>query len=211
MNLGMLTNITALVVSISALVVSIIFALRQLKSAKTSNDMVVAVELLSREIASDRFRESEDYIIERLPQEHSPDLGVWKLPSEARSHVYRIAWYYTSLGHLAVFGAVDERLILSMVSYRLRRSWFVLEPYIRTERAIRKAPFFAFFEHIACRASQTPASEVHRQLNLLTFSDSNGSGGRAFPGEGEFRSPQVLRVAPAPQAASRDRGSTDLG
>lgn len=183
MDNGAVTDVITLVISAAALGISSFIAVRQLRSTKTSNDMIVAVEMLSREITTDAFQDSEDYIFERLTREHSPELGVRGLPSEARRHILRVGWYYSNLGGLAVFGAVNERIILSMVNYRVRRSWYILEPYIRAERRITGAPFFGFFEHLAFRAAAKPASGLHKGLKLQKFPEDSGE--RLFVGEGD--------------------------
>src|SRR5262249_33204746 len=123
-------------------------------------------------------------VLDRLSREHSPEGGVAGLPLEARKHVLRVGRYYASLGHVTVFGAVDERMVLSIIHYRIRLAWYVLEPFVKTERELRQAPFFNFFEHIACRSAEINTSDLLKSLDLRMFPSTVGSSARVFRGEG---------------------------
>jgi hypothetical protein len=158
-----------LAVSVAALLVSAIFALRQLRSARTANNTVVAVELLTRELLSDWFQQSEAYIVDRLAAENDPAGGIEELPPDVRAHVYRVAWFYASLGHLVVFGAINERMVLSIVKYRLLRVWPILEPYFRRERELRNPNSMMFFTHLAFRAEELSDDVLRRKLRLREF------------------------------------------
>jgi hypothetical protein len=192
MDFGVLTNTTAIAVSIIALVVSTIFTQRQLRSARASTSTAVTVEMLSREMRGDALRESVDYVIHRLPTEYGPEAGVDGLPIDARGHVYNVALFYGNLGHLVVFGAIDERVVLSMANYSLRRAWFTLEPYIRAEREIRQSHFMGFFEHIACRAAELKPAQLHRELGLRTFDPAVPADARTFSGEGVYQPRRIV-------------------
>lgn len=183
MDLGYWTSIMSLGVSLVALILSSLLAWRQVRSTRASNDTIVAVDWMSRQLISDSFLESEAYVLDRLTAEHTPERGVSGLPEPARHHVHRVGRYYASLGHLTVFGAIEERLILSIIHYRLRAAWYVLEPYVRAERELRGAPFFNFFEHIAVRASEVNTSDLLKKLRLRQFPIATVEG-RGFPGEG---------------------------
>ncbi|MEU7873365.1 hypothetical protein [Dactylosporangium sp. NPDC049140] len=174
MEIASLTSVLALVVSVVALVVTSRIAARQIRSARVSNETVVALDWLTRELINDAFLESEAYVLDRLAEEESAELGVSGLPTTARIHVLRVGRYYASLGHLVVFGVVDERLILSLVHHRIRTAWIACKPFVEAERKIRGAPFFAFFEHIAARASEVNIPRIHVDLGLRSFVDAAG-------------------------------------
>jgi hypothetical protein len=192
----------SLTISVVALGISAFAAKRQSRSAQVSNNTLVAVEWLSRELMSSAFLESESYVLDRLAVEHPPTGGVSGLPEMAQHHVHRVGRYYASLGHLAVFGAIDERLVLSIVHYRLRAAWFVIEPYARVERELRQAPFFNFFEHIAFRASEVSTFKLLEELKLRTFPERPELT-RPFPGEGRFPMPPPASTVEADVAAQR--------
>ncbi|WP_212987141.1 hypothetical protein [Actinoplanes auranticolor] len=92
-------NLIAVVISVSAVVASSLFALRQLRSMRRSDDTLVAIELLTRECRTTEFLESEDFVVSELPKE-SAEGGIAALPAEARRHVSRVGLYYSSLGFL---------------------------------------------------------------------------------------------------------------
>ncbi len=164
-------SVIALVTSVVALVISTLFAVRQLRSAKTANNTTVAVELLSRELLSAWFQESEAYIVERLAGEHESSGGIEGLPLDARAHVYRVGWFYASLAHLVAFGAINERMVISIVKFRLNQVWRVLAPYVRAERALRNPSSMIFFEDLACRAEDFDDAELQHKLRLRRFDD----------------------------------------
>jgi hypothetical protein len=180
MEIGIVTNVGAMIVSIAALAVSTVFATRQLASARRSDDTAVALDWLTRELINDDFLVSEAYVLDTLTEEQSPELGVSGLPLDARAHVLRVGRYYASLGHLIVFGAIDERVILSIVHYRIYSAWTAIEPFAAVEREIRRAPFFAFFEHIACRTTEVDVFQLHRRLGLHTFATSTRAAAAAL-------------------------------
>ena len=86
--------------------------------------------------------------------------------------------------NVCVFGVADERLIVSISHYRVRLAWQHIEPFAVAERALRQAPFFAFFEHMVCRAADLQASSLHRSLGLRSVADIPGHVPGTFVGEG---------------------------
>jgi hypothetical protein len=105
-------NVIALAVSIAAFAVSSIFAIKQLRSARIANNTAVTIELLAREWRTEEFLESEDFVLNKLAKEYSPDQGISGLPFEVRKHVTRFAQFYSSLGMMWVFDAIDKSLIM---------------------------------------------------------------------------------------------------
>jgi len=180
-NSGFAMNVIALVVSIAAFSVSSIFAIKQLRSARVANNTVVTIELLAREWRTEEFLESEDYVLNKLAKEHSPDQGTSGLPFEARKHVTRFAQFYSSLGMMWVFNAVDKSLIMSTVSYRVQAAWLTLEPYIMTERRAGRPAYLTFFEHLACVASEADTLQLQQRLGLRTFRSPSGGYGQDIP------------------------------
>ncbi|MEK8106378.1 hypothetical protein NKG94_16340 [Micromonospora sp. M12] len=80
---------------------TVIFALRQLRSAQTANQTLVAIELLTRDRSSDEFLRAEDFVLKELTVRHPPPhVSVSDLPAEARHHVVRLSLYYNGLGQM---------------------------------------------------------------------------------------------------------------
>ncbi|MEJ3746682.1 hypothetical protein WEI85_25760 [Actinomycetes bacterium KLBMP 9797] len=56
-----LANVVAAAGSAVAVVVTVVFAVRQLRSAQSANHTLVAIELLTRDRSSDEFLRAEDF------------------------------------------------------------------------------------------------------------------------------------------------------
>ncbi|WP_433131257.1 DUF4760 domain-containing protein [Micromonospora sp. CA-240977] len=149
---------------------TVVFAVRQLRSAQTANQTLVAIELLTRDRSSDEFLRAEDFVLNELTVRHpAPDVSVSDLPAEARHHVVRLSLYYNGLGQMLAFAAVDPRLLVGTVSYRSRQAWRTLEPYILAERARRGETYLSHFEHLVHLATHNPWAMAVRKFDLKRF------------------------------------------
>jgi hypothetical protein len=175
MDLPTLLNLTAIGLSVAALAVSTFFASRQLRSAQASNSTLVAIELLTRETRTEEFLESEDYVWNKLSDDYSAEGGVSGLPLHVREHVIRVGFYYSGLGIMAVFKAVEPNLLISTVYYRVTKSWLILSPYIARERELRGSDYLGFFEHLACLCTAADVPKLRRRLRLQKFDGGHGS------------------------------------
>jgi hypothetical protein len=80
-----LANIVAAVGSAVAVVVTVVFAVRQLRSVQSANHTLVAIELLTRDRSSDEFLRAEDFVLNELTAHYpAPGVCVSDLPTEAR-------------------------------------------------------------------------------------------------------------------------------
>ncbi|WP_285552941.1 DUF4760 domain-containing protein [Actinoplanes regularis] len=157
-------------VSVAALVISVAFGRRQMRQASSYSTAQVAMEMLTRESRSELFMESEDYIIHRLAKEHSPEQGVLALPLNIRKHVQRIAYYYSDLAILTIYGGVSQDLVVTTVHRPVVRAWTILEPYIEAERRkLGSDRYFNFFEHLASICATADVVGMHNRLGLRTF------------------------------------------
>ncbi len=164
------TNVVAVCVSAIAVLITALFAIRQLRSAQTANHTLVAIELLTQVRSGDDFQAAEDFVINTLAAQYAqPGLSVTDLPLEARRHVTRLALYYNGLGQMLAFAAVDPRLLMSTVSYRSRQAWRALEPYILAERARRGETYLSHFEHLVHMTTHNPWATAVRKLRLQRF------------------------------------------
>jgi hypothetical protein len=159
-----LANVVAAVGSTVAVFVTVVFAVRQLRSAQSANHTLVAIELLTRDRSSEEFMRAEDFVLKELTVSYPPPgVSVSDLPTEARHHVTRLAMYYNGLGQMLAFAAVDPRLLMGTGNYRSRQAWRVLEPYILAERAQRGETYLSHFEHLVYMATHNPwAAAVHK-------------------------------------------------
>jgi hypothetical protein len=181
MDAGTLTNAFALSVSVLALSVSTLMAVRQLRTTRASGQDSNHTQVLLRlngEYRSDEFQESEEFVLDRLADEHDPALGIARLPSKARRHVRRVGHYYADYGMLAALPTVDSDRIVGVVHFRVREAWSVLEPYVLAERRARGNFYWRYFEHLACLAAVVDKEKLLAGQRLLC-SDSLGADGVA--------------------------------
>jgi hypothetical protein len=164
-----LESLVAVVISITAVVVSVVVASRQERLARNASNALVAIELLDRERRSDEFLESEDFIVNVLSGQYGAERGVSGLPFEARRHVSRIGLFYNNLGQMLAVRAVNRTLLFSTASYRSRQAWLILRPFIEEERRLRNDRYLSHFEHFAYLAGRPETRKAVAKLKLHSF------------------------------------------
>ena len=151
MDLSVVSNLAALAISVAALIVSGVLAVRQSSMMRHGNEMPVLVDLM-QELRSPEFQKSADYLIHTLAADNDPSLGCSNLPQDARLAVGTVSMFFTSLGALVAHDIADEAIVVTLFGFRANRAWTILEPYIHREREIRGDPFYAVpFEDLVCR------------------------------------------------------------
>jgi hypothetical protein len=207
MDTGTIQNVVTLSVSITALTISTGLAVRQHHFTRsTSRDAHTRTALLSlnAEFRTDAFQQSLDYVMNRLTSEFSPDLGLSRLPLEARAHVCRVGQLYGDYGVLAVLPTADREQILSYVHGRVQDAWQVLQPYAAAERVTMRNTYWSYFENLARLAANADKPTILDRLGLRRYDGtrwtapavpsaatpgelSRGGGGRSRTGRGPGR------------------------
>jgi hypothetical protein len=167
MDTEVVVALMAMIVSALALGVTSTLSLAQVRSMRKANDLPVMIELLIKEYVNDDFQQRERLVMESLP-DVDKSLSFESLPEHLREAAYYVAWYYNATGLLVGLDAVDERMFVGGINYRIRRAWSVLEPHIEAERRARGKPFLDGFEHLAARAFATDPVFLQRSLKLQT-------------------------------------------
>jgi hypothetical protein len=126
-------NILAVVISISAVITSTWFGLRQLRIARQTNHIPALIDLLS-EFRTVELHEQYAYVCGRLGEENSPELGLSGLPPEAKKAVYSVAYFFQTFAGLCALGIIDEASAIVMVRGRAGRVWRAIEPFVLRER-----------------------------------------------------------------------------
>jgi hypothetical protein len=147
MDLASAANLIALLLSITALAVSVVFARRQANISHGSNFL----NLLSSSFAnlrSPEFISSQQYVARNMDQ-HDPSLGYSGLPEEVRIKILTVSHFYNDLGRLIVHKGIDESIALSSFGEGLFNSWTILQPFIESERIQSPTRFMLYFEHLA--------------------------------------------------------------
>jgi hypothetical protein len=160
-----LISAVAMMISIAALGVSTIISTAQARSMRQANNLPVMIELLIKEYINDDFAGRERLVFESIRGTGS-DLGFEGLAEPLRTAAYNVAWFYDATGNIVALRAVDERLFVGGINYRIRRAWSAMEAHIEAERRIRGMPFLDGFEHLAARAFASDPNYLQRKLKF---------------------------------------------
>jgi hypothetical protein len=178
MAVGTIQSLIAVLLSTIALVLTA----RQHRIARSANrDSHTRTLLLSlsAEYRTDAFQQSECYVLRRLADEFSPDVGLSGLSAEARTHVCRVGHHYGDYGMLVMLPTADRAQILSYVHGRVRAAWRILQPYAEAERVqvCDTEAYWSYFENLAFLAMSTDKLRILDCLGLRRFDGSRWSVG----------------------------------
>lgn len=167
MDSSVVFNVVTTAVAVVAVVTSIMFSARQARIAQHANHISVMVDLLT-EFRSVEFHEQHDYVCMRLEAEHDPEAGVRGLPDEAKAAFYSVVYYYQSFANLAVFGLLDETLMVTVLRTRITSVWQAVRPFVERERELRGegsgGTYLSIFEELARLAAELPPEHLRRRM-----------------------------------------------
>jgi len=188
MDVGSVQQVVALPISVAALAVSTVMALRQYRITRsTSHDTNNRTLMtLNAEFRTDAFQRSLDYVLNLLAVEFPGDRGISDLPLEARIHVYRVGHHYGDYGILAVLPTANRDQVLSYVHGRALEAWEKLQPYLAQERSTGCCDtYWSYFENLAYLATRNDKPRILDRLGLRRFDGTRwgvGNGGRMIAG-----------------------------
>lgn len=165
MNVTIVLSLAALAVPLTALIISIPLALRQLRLISGGNHLPVVLEAF-KETRSAAWFEAQEYVLTELAKEHESDCGHRGLPEQARTHANTIGLFYDDLGKLVAHGMIDQSLIIGAYGTNIVRLWDALAPYVYTERRQHGLHFWIYFEDLATRTAATHPEVVYAHLHL---------------------------------------------
>ncbi|WP_142212080.1 hypothetical protein [Streptomyces sp. SLBN-118] len=167
MDSSVVFNVATTGIAVVAVVTSIVFSARQARIARHANHISVMVDLL-QEFRSAEFHEQHDYVCTRLGAEHDPEAGVRGLPGEAKTAFYSVVYYYQSFANLAVFGLLDETLMVTVLRTRIVSVWQAVRPFVERERELRGegggGTYMSIFEELARLAAELPPEHVRNRM-----------------------------------------------
>lgn len=163
--LTILFNGVALTASIIALVTSVVFALRQSQLMRHANQIPIMIDLFNH-IRSPEFVREERNLWTAIGNAGDPHLGFQGMPDDVHDSAYTICAYYQMVAFLVAFGALDRRLAILPLHYRVVKTWSTVKPYVEAERDLRgdKYSFFNFFEDFALLCQRESPEEVYRYV-----------------------------------------------
>jgi hypothetical protein len=157
-------NVTTVLVSVAALVVSSLIAARQVRLAAGGNHLPVVLEAF-QQTRSPAWLEAQEYVLNDLAA-HPADHGHRGLPEHVRRHTTTIGLFYDDLGKTVAHGMIDQRLVIGGYGTTIVRLWDALAPYVYAERRLHGLHFWVYFEDLAVRTAATTPEAVYRALGL---------------------------------------------
>ncbi|WP_329134933.1 hypothetical protein OG552_20310 [Streptomyces sp. NBC_01476] len=157
-------NTAALVLSIVAVVVSVVVSLRQITLARHSNALPVVIDLF-REHRSDHLTTARAFVYRELPA-YDLSQGLDALPEEKQRLVRDLAWFYDNLGALVAHNLVDVEPVSGYLGGSVILIWEKMEPLVRGERVKRDPAnqdpirWQVYFENLYHLVKETPPSKA---------------------------------------------------
>ncbi|GGS29055.1 DUF4760 domain-containing protein [Actinokineospora fastidiosa] len=165
MTLTIMLNLAALAISLTALVISLLLTLRQIRLASGKIHLPVILESF-KETRDARWFEAQEYVLTELTKEHEPTCGHRGLPEQARAHVDTIGLFFDDLGKLIAHGMIDQSLVIGGYGLNIVRLWDAISPYVYTERRAHGLHFWVYFEDLAARTAATHPEVVYTKLGM---------------------------------------------
>lgn len=69
----------------------------------------------------------------------APAVPLSELPAPLREYSFNVANFYSMIAYLWMLQAVDERLAIWPVHFRVSKTWEAIRPFVQAERAARGA------------------------------------------------------------------------
>lgn len=147
------------VLSIVAIVVSLLNSLRQWRLSRHSNSLRVVVDLF-KEHRDDRLARARLLVATELSN-YDLSEGLSGLPEEERQLVRDLIWFYDNLGALVVHDIVDIEPIAGYLGGSVVAVWEKMSPVIKVEREKRRSA-----------GQQTPAAGRNTSRPSTTWSNT---------------------------------------
>lgn len=165
MDVTIVLNLATLAISLTALVISILLTLRQIRVASGGIHLPVVLQAFNHSRSAAWF-EAQEYVLTTLAQEHPADSGWRDLPEQARTYANTIGLFYDDLGKLVAHGVIDQSMVIGSYGTNIVRLWDALAPFVYTERRKHGLHFWIYFEDLAARTAFARPETVYADLRL---------------------------------------------
>ncbi|MET7466833.1 hypothetical protein [Nonomuraea sp. NPDC005501] len=165
MDVSVLINIGAVIVSISAVVASSRISRNQFKAQRHGNHIEPLIDLLE-EFRSLEFHRNYAFIRDELPK-LSSDKGISGLDDEVQRKIYDIGYFFQLYAILAYLDIIDEQFVGTLLHRRYVEIWRSLQPFVHKERELQSlsdSAILNIFEHFATQLLAHPPSDMRMML-----------------------------------------------
>jgi hypothetical protein len=131
--------LAAVIISIVAVMTSVILGWRALTLARHSNTMPVLIDLF-REHRSDRLADARHFVYFDLSK-CDLSLGMDGLPDDKKALVRELAWFYDNLGTLVAHGVIDIEPVSGYLGQSVLLYWEKMQPLVQAERKKRQSQY----------------------------------------------------------------------
>lgn len=156
-------QVAAFVLSIVALLVSLLTGTRQLILTRQANSIRLLVDMF-KEHRDEHLAAARHFVFSELSDYDVKD-GLASLPEDKRQLVRDLSWYYDNIGALVVHNVVDIEPVSGYLGGALTEVWQKMCPLVEAERNKRAAAGFidpdrpqAYFEILYERVQHCPPS-----------------------------------------------------
>jgi hypothetical protein len=163
--------VAAFVLSVIALLLSSMIALRQLRLSEKAMLLPVMVDVL-REFRSSDFKRRQTCVYEHLLCEAPSGEGFDGLPPEIRADALFLSHFYDNVGLLTAAKVADWQPLVAFLGGSAVHAWKLLGPYIEEERKNRKSDYQQFFEDFVACATESPPSNALANMRLRHLAGS---------------------------------------
>lgn len=161
----------AFALSVIALLVSSMIALRQVRTSEKAVLLPVMVDVL-REFRSSDFKRRQASVYEHLSGEAPSGEGFDGLGPELRADALFLSHFYDNIGLLTAAKVADLQPLVAFLGDSAVHAWKLLEPYIIEERQNRESDYQQFFEDFVARAAERPPSDARAKMRLRRLPQS---------------------------------------
>lgn len=174
MTSSLMFNLFTAMISLFALVVSSVIAMRQARYQRSANHVPVMADIM-RSFRSAEFREEIDYVEYKLLKEHDSRVGLSGLPDEVKNTVLNVIYFYQYVAIVVILDICDSAIMTHYFGRRVVRAWRALSPFIEVERLKEAGRLGSFYmlEEFAVRCSHVDLDSIRQFFRLRSFNQNN--------------------------------------
>ncbi|MEO6700293.1 MAG: hypothetical protein ABI140_08170 [Jatrophihabitantaceae bacterium] len=154
--------------SLVAIVVSVLVARSQSQLARREQLLPVVSEIL-REAVAPEFRANRNFIVDQLAVDHPQHFdGMRGLPPDASNRARHVMSYMNNVGLLVANESISAQLVSSVMGGSVVNVWAAVAPYVYAERVLRgdDPNYYGYLEHLAVTVHEIGPDKLATELKL---------------------------------------------